>query len=219
LRRTDPSKYGPGVRNEGGWLIDFRDARRTAVILASGESAGGLDLTPLTGWPVLAVSDGYRLWRDCAAVYAADWRWWNYHQKAVTEAHGKADRWSQDRKACGDFDLRWVQSVERPGLSRRRGIVHRGKVGNSGGQAIGLAFTEYGARRFVLIGFDFCGSHFFGDHPKEMRITSPWDQMAACMSDLAEALALERCQVINCSPVSRLTYWPKKTIAEALAAG
>jgi hypothetical protein len=39
------------------------------------------------------------------------------------------------------------------------------------------------------------------------------------MAPLAEALAFERCDVINCSPISRLTYWPKKTLAEALATG
>jgi hypothetical protein len=71
----------------------------------------------------------------------------------------------------------------------------------------------------VLIGFDFCGSHFFGEHPKEMRVTSPWDELGASMAPLAEALAREQCEVVNCSPISRLTYWPKKTLAEALATG
>jgi hypothetical protein len=50
-----------------------------------------------------------------------------------------------------------------------------------------------------------------------MRITSPWDQMNASMAPLAEALAVERCEVVNCSPTSTLTYWPKRSLVEALA--
>lgn len=52
-----------------------------------------------------------------------------------------------------------------------------------------------------------------------MRITSPWDQMNASMSRLAEELAAEGCEVVNCSPISTLTYWPKRTLAEALELG
>lgn len=68
----------------------------------------------------------------------------------------------------------------------------------------------------MLVGFDFKGSHFFGEHPKELRITSPWPAMVANMSTLAEALALEGCEVVNCSPISTLTYWPKRSLVEAL---
>jgi hypothetical protein len=71
----------------------------------------------------------------------------------------------------------------------------------------------------VLVGFDFVGSHFFGEHPKAMRITSPWDQLALHMAPLASALAAQGCEVINCSPISALRYWPKKSLAEALDAG
>lgn len=68
----------------------------------------------------------------------------------------------------------------------------------------------------MLVGFDFRGSHFFGEHPKELRITSPWDQMNASMAPLAETLAVEGCEVVNCSPISTLTYWPKRSLVEAL---
>lgn len=50
-----------------------------------------------------------------------------------------------------------------------------------------------------------------------MRVTSPWDQMARNMASLAEALMLEGCEVINCSPISTLKFWPKRSLADALA--
>jgi hypothetical protein len=71
----------------------------------------------------------------------------------------------------------------------------------------------------VLLGFDFCGSHFFGEHPKEFRITTPWQQLRTHMAPLAADLYLEGCEVVNCSPISALYFWPKKTLAEALATG
>lgn len=82
---------------------------------------------------------------------------------------------------------------------------------------MGIAFTEYGARRLLLVGFDFVGSHFFGEHPKSMRITSPWTQMARHMASLASALAQQGCEVVNCSSISTLNYWPKRSLADALS--
>lgn len=71
----------------------------------------------------------------------------------------------------------------------------------------------------MLLGFDFRGSHFFGEHPVQIRISTPWDTLARHMSELAADLAAERCEVLNCSSKSALRFWPKKTLAEALAAG
>lgn len=90
-------------------------------------------------------------------------------------------------------------------------------MGNSGGQAIQLAYHRYGARCFVLVGFDFQGTHFFGEHPKEFRTTTPWDQLMLHMGPLARDLDLAGCRVVNCSPTSALRFWPKQTLAEALS--
>jgi hypothetical protein len=40
--------------------------------------------------------------------------------------------------------------------------------------------------------------------------------MGASMAGLAEALAVEGCEVVNCSPISTLTYWPKRSLVDAL---
>lgn len=71
----------------------------------------------------------------------------------------------------------------------------------------------------MLVGFDFKGSHFFGEHPKEIRVSTPWDMLMRHMGQLAADLASERCEVVNCSKKSALRFWPKKSLAEALAAG
>lgn len=71
----------------------------------------------------------------------------------------------------------------------------------------------------MLVGFDFQGSHFFGEHPKEIRITTPWGILMRHMSEFAADLSREGCEVLNCSERSRLTFWPKRTLAEALPPG
>lgn len=71
----------------------------------------------------------------------------------------------------------------------------------------------------MLVGFDFVGSHFFGEHPKTIKITTPWNLLRTQMGDLARELHIEGCKVVNCSPISTLSFWPKKTLAAALPAG
>lgn len=71
----------------------------------------------------------------------------------------------------------------------------------------------------MLLGFDFRGSHFFGEHPPALKVSTPWNTLARSMSELARDLSAEGCQVVNCSKISALRFWPKKPLAEALAAG
>lgn len=71
----------------------------------------------------------------------------------------------------------------------------------------------------MLVGFDFGGTHFFGEHPHRLKKETPWPALIRSMTQLAVDLARERCPVINCSPSSALPFWPKKTLAEALAVG
>lgn len=71
----------------------------------------------------------------------------------------------------------------------------------------------------MLVGFDFKGTHFFGDHPKELKVSTPWDLLRRHMSELARDLHADGCKVINTSMHSALTFWPKKPLAEALASG
>lgn len=87
-----------------------------------------------------------------------------------------------------------------------------GTAGNSGAQAINLAFLG-GARKLILIGFDMGGhgarEHWFGAHPKPLRNDSPYQLFVAGMGKMAMDLADERVHVLNGSPKSGLLYWPR----------
>ncbi len=187
--------------------MQFRDERRTAVILCTGESAGRVDLDAVRRWPRIAVNDGYILDPTADALYACDPRWWEWHGPAV-------DKSFPGRKFCSAAPVaaRWkaeLLTIERkPGLSRTPGTIYTGgEVGNSGAQAINLAYL-LGARRIVLVGMDMRGKHFFGDHPKALHYDSEFKQMVRSMSAMACELDRDGVEVINTSDVSQIGYWP-----------
>lgn len=94
-----------------------------------------------------------------------------------------------------------------------------GVVGNSGAQAINLAYL-WGARRIVLIGFDMRDEgvgHFFGEHPKGLTSTAKRSMFVRLMHSMAADLHAAGVEVINTSMRSALPYWPRRELSVALA--
>lgn len=90
-----------------------------------------------------------------------------------------------------------------------------GQPGNSGAQAINLAYLA-GARTLLLFGFDMgytsnTPSHWFGEHPQGVGRDSPYRQFVAGMYLMASELVGEGVVVLNCSPRSELPYFPRLT--------
>lgn len=194
--------------------LAFRDARRTVVLVASGESAGHADLALARDWPVVVVNDAWRLAPWAAAIYAADGGWWRRHYSEVATAfHG--ERWTQDYKVAADLCLKRIEGQHKSGLSTTPRLIYFNS--NSGAQAMNLAY-HWGARRFVLVGYDMGGKHFFGDHPAGLLQTS--DRMYGGFIKAFGAIA-EDCkrlglEVVNTSPVSRLRCFPTASLSAAL---
>lgn len=201
----------------------FRDESRTAIILASGESALGAIRSGETAkhFPILCVSDGYRIcpagggepgWRY---LYAADQRWWDGHAETIRRIF-QGEGWTQDKVAAERYGLKHIRVVSEPGLSLEPTHVKAGGfIGNSGAQAINLAVL-WGAKRLVLVGFDMDGGHFFGEHPKGIHRDTDFRTFVRGMCDLALGLARARVTVLNASPKSKLPYWPRMTLPQAL---
>lgn len=125
--------------------------------------------------------------------------------------------WTQDRASANKHGLNWILGQAGAGLSRKANLVHFGS--SSGYQAINLAYL-WGAKRLLLLGFD-CNApagkrHWFGDHPKPLRQDHPYAKWVQNFTKLACDLRTEGVEVVNCSPRSALTCWPKMTIEEAI---
>ncbi len=110
-----------------------------------------------------------------------------------------------------------LKSLDKPGFSRDKGVVHRGD--NSGFQACNMAFTELGAERIILLGFDMMMTgkqrHWFGDHPEEMNVSSNYP---ACINYFKTVKPAEYgIEIWNCSRRTALNCFPTHDLDECLA--
>lgn len=197
------------------WWPDWRG--ETCVIVGSGPSAAD---TPLSAGPhrCIAINNSWRLapWAD--VLYATDFVWWernggvpDFAGLKISQDNRLADRPAWGVKlVTGRDDARIL--VTTPGE-----ISHGG---NSGFAALNLA-VQFGASRIVLVGYDMRvdrGLHWHGKHgdglnnPSE-ETTRKWRRMIDGQAPILAALGVK---VINASPVSALTAFPKMDLREAL---
>ena len=157
----------------------------------------------------IAVNTTFRAapWADY--LYAADWQWWDEHEKVVCCLD--SERVSLRRPLQNPAVDREIEYRVATGLGHSR--IHTGtddqtpRGGNSGLQAINLAFL-LGAREIVLLGFD-CGHtygrrHWHGDHPEGLGNAQRPDLWAASFPKIARDLAEAGVKVWNCSRETRL---------------
>lgn len=195
----------------------------TFVCLASGPSLSREDVERCRESPttVICVNDTYRWapWADY--LYAADAGWWDWHIKQVRETFC-GQLYTIPNAAVDRYGLNWIQDavdadgVSPPGLGREQ--IHHGS--NSGYQAVNLAYI-LGADRILLLGYDMKPApdgttHFFGDHPPELRRNSPYGQFFEAFETIdPDTYGVE---IINCSRDTALTCFPRLPIADALHA-
>lgn len=195
----------------------------TCAIVASGPSAAKAGVEQLRGRVrVIAINTSYQLapWAD--VLYACDQTWWKWNKGAPDFRGLKV---TQAIQACSQFkDVRLVKVekfcnellLDKPGTL--------GAGGNSGFQALNLAL-QFGVKRILLIGYDMridLGEHWHKRHPAPMSNPHPvsnlprWRKALDGAAPKLKALGVE---VINCSPVSELRAYPKKSLDEVLNGG
>jgi hypothetical protein len=153
-------------------------------------------------------------WAD--VLYAGDLRWWRVYG-AEAERDFRGERWS-----CAGLDgVNHVEGVDDVGLSLRPGRIHTG--GNSGYQAIGLAFM-FGASRIVLLGYDLQRgpkgeSHHHGDHGHGLpNLTSDMREWVRRFLTLGADLRRQGVEVINATRRTALKCFEPQPLDIALAA-
>lgn len=193
----------------------------TAIVVASGPSAADVPLEIAKGKArFLAVKDGWRLcpWAD--VLYACDHHWWEAH-RGVVQFEGQ--RIAYDRRTVEKWNGISFLQVEIKRHIQSLRFDEKGRVGwgwNSGFHAINLA-AQFGIAKMILVGFDMRvdrGRHFFGDHPYTSNNPSEKNvaRWAKHLDSQAPVLAERGIEVVNCSPVSAVTAFPKMTLEQAL---
>ncbi len=165
---------------------------------------------------VIAINDAHRLapWAD--VLYAADAKWWRYYNGVPSFSGRKFSIQPESGRWPGVTVLR--NTGER-GLELHPAGLRTGR--NSGYQAINLA-VHLGARRVLLLGYDMqqesaARSHWFGQHPIQIRATSPYASFLAMFETIVDPLRELGIEVVNCSRQTALTVFPQQPITEALA--
>lgn len=194
-------------------LLDW--AGKTCVIAASGPSLAVEQLAAIPDSAKLIVTNTtFRLASFADVVFGVDFLWWKTYYQEVARA-GLADKcWTCDQAAVERYHIRYIRNIARDGLGKRDLCTQ----GNSGMAAINLAYL-FGARRIILLGFDFkLGSngekHWHEDHPAPLVQKSQFEEWQHKGRKLANDLMDEGCEVTNCTPGTALMLWPTADIRE-----
>lgn len=196
------------------WFPDW--SGEACAIVAGGPSVTRDIVDSLRGkLRVAVINNSYQLapWADL--LYAADDRWWEtFHHNMIFEGL----KVSPSISAAKHFGLNYIDLVstedpQKHSLSFEPGIIARG--GHSGHQLLNLVI-QFGVKHIALFGYDFCGEHWHGLHkwplrnPKNDRLPL-W---ASRIDALCPSLIKHGIEVVNCSSISKLTAYPKMSLAE-----
>lgn len=170
---------------------------------------------------VIAVNTSYQAapWAD--VMYACDYKFFEWHASTIFAKPGNFGfmgiKVTVDRKAVKTWPrLKWLQGVDKPGLSGECGVIHYGK--NSGYQAVNLAYLM-GAAKILLVGFDHHfprnEAHWHGDHPDKVR--SWYERWLPGWQTVAHQLPELGLEIINCTPGSALTVFKSGKLKKEIA--
>ena len=190
----------------------------TVIVAAPGPSLTKEAAGACKGHRVIAVQDAWRLFPFAEVMYGCDAKWWEHHEGTKF----KGEKWSSHSLPNNDkrqqflkYRLHVVAGQKGDGFSLDPKFIHYGD--NSGFQAVNLAIL-FGASRIVLVGFDMRvvndKRHFFGDHPEGFVKSSDYQQFIRAFE---KAPAPKGVEIVNCTPGSALTCYPKMKLERAIS--
>lgn len=200
----------------------------TIVLVAAGPSLTAAQTATVRDYwclgkcRVMVVNRGYELapWAD--ALYAADLKFWKTYIDKIRDANIDM-MYSTTKDSCEQFGLWHVpgprKGHQEPGLSLDPSMIHWG--GHSGFQALNLAFHMLGYDgKVILLGYD-CRwvngkRHFHPDH-EGMNNAQPAAEWPQKYADAMDDIKKTRVEVINATPDSRITCFPRMSIGAALS--
>lgn len=165
-----------------------------AAVVCTGQSVTQEDVDYLRGkCKVVAVSDAYKLapWAD--AMVSHDSKWW------------------ASNLDCDFVGQRFTGGRFTDKRANATPVYPTG--GNSGCLGIIVANKLFSPSSILLLGADLHGTHYFGPHTKKGLHNTKPAQFSIMKNQYASIAYLP---VINCSPISRLTCFPKANLREIL---
>jgi len=186
--------------------------RSVIGICASGPSLTADDVRALRAkvGQLIVINTTFKLAPNADHLYACDFKWWQHYHKEATQTCASAALWSYEIKTTQKFpNVKCVQgSTTAQGLNRAPFRVNAG--GNSGHQALNLAY-HLGATRVILLGYDMQGNtHWHGDHPQGLNNQhGNYPDYRRKMEPLARDLESEGVEVLNATRNTALTCFER----------
>lgn len=169
--------------------------RVIAAVVCTGQSVTQADVDYLRGkCKVVVVSDAYKLapWAD--VMVSHDRKWWEVNEDCDFPGP----------RYCAAYR----ELPERYGTRR---FYPAG--GNSGCMGILVAQKLFKPWRILLMGADLHGTHYFGPHTKPRLHNTTKAQFLQMKKQYGK---LSKLPVVNCSPISALTCFPKMALRDVL---
>ncbi len=201
------------------WWPDWRD--QPCVIVAGGLSAQTVGIDQVRGKArVVVINNSWELapWADM--LYASDYDWWFQHKKKLQFGGLLV---SQDQRSSIYPDIRLIScdvKKHREMLFDECGVVGYGSAGSGGFQVLNL-IAQIGCQPIILTGYDMDPNGPLHWHGKHKGLSNPsklnFKKWREDIDGVAPVLAGFGIKVLNASPISKLTAYPKMTLTEALA--
>lgn len=202
------------------WTIEPDWLGETAFIIGGGTSVTPDMIASIKGRKVIAINSSYMAapWADI--LFFADARWWTRERevnKRLTETFaGVIATTSKNSKTSRLHVLRQV--VPPPGITTKRDSVCLERTSLTA--AMNICFHK-GAARIVLLGADNRDGddgrvHHHSEYPW-VRHRLTWDVKQRQLGLTAADLEKAGIEVLNCSPISTLPFWPKPSLADVLS--
>jgi hypothetical protein len=202
------------------WKVEPDWRGQDAVIICGGTSVTPalIDLASRCGKHTIVINSVYQFAPWAELLFFADMRWWDQERKLRRDL---IRAWpgqiaTTSRKSKGDHLLRLRKMTEPPYISDNpeAAFVHRSSLTG----ALNICYHRR-ARRVIILGADNSESngraHFHEEYIWS-RVPGTWEAKAKELEGAARILARAGVEVVNCSPISTLTCWPKAEAATAL---
>lgn len=202
-------------------MIDF--ARQPVYIVAGGPSLSGFDFGRLAGRQVVAINRALEVLPGAALVWWSDELFWLNNRARILAHDGQlltALRPSDRLREPYPLRVKVWRFTGLSGYDPEPGCI---RSGNNSGFAALHAAVKLGARKIVLLGYDFDApgpeTHWhsgYGQHGGALWNRVLQTKMLPYFESLVPAFHERGVQIRVANPASRLVCWPRCSLEDAL---
>lgn len=209
----------PMIPPGGPWRVAPLWQGETVFVIAGGPSVAELDLETIRGRKVIAVNSSYERAPFAQFIFFGDGRWHEDHKDNLESFAGRLVTVSNMPTDPRILKLKRFKPSGGLGFAESNDTLASQRTSLQG--AMNLA-AHLGAKRIVLLGADMArAANGRSHHHKPHRWTNrpgnvTWDEQLPHLKWIVTPLARRGIEVVNCSLVSRITWWPKMSLSEFL---